>query len=133
MFAWAGNATQPGGFYRIRATGRPVHLPVGLAALKQGMRLKFSDELDPKTANDSSRYLVRTWSLKRSADYGSKHYDEKTLVVASATLSEDRRTLMLKLPEIQPTWSMSIEYKLIGSNGEPVNGLIHNTIHSLSD
>ena len=133
MFAWAGNATQPGGFYRIRATGRPVHLPVGLAALKQGMRLKFSDELDPKTANDSSRYLVRTWSLKRSADYGSKHFDEKTLVVASATLSEDRRAVMLKLPEIQPTWSMSIEYKLIGSNGEPVNGLIHNTIHSLSD
>ena len=27
MFAWAGSATQPGGLYRIRATGQPMHLP----------------------------------------------------------------------------------------------------------
>ena len=30
MFAWAGSRTQPGGFYRLRYTGKPVHLPVDL-------------------------------------------------------------------------------------------------------
>ncbi len=29
MFAWAGSATQPGGLYRIRYTGRPMYLPDG--------------------------------------------------------------------------------------------------------
>jgi hypothetical protein len=133
MFAWAGNATQPGGLYRIRATGQPVHLPIGLTAHKNGIRIKFSGELDPANATDGGRYVVRTWSLKRSADYGSKHYDEKTLTVASVKLSDDRRTVTLELPDIQPTWCMSIEYKLTGSHGEPVNGLIHNTIHLLGD
>ena len=133
MFAWAGSATQPGGFYRIRATGRPMHLPIGLTARKSGMQMKFSGDLEPSAAVDPGRYIVRTWSLKRSKDYGSKHYDEKTLAIASVKLSDDRRTVSLQLPDIQPTWCMSIEYKLTGSQGEPVHGLIHNTIHSLGE
>ena len=32
MFAWAGDQTQPGGFYCVRYTGKPVHLPIGLQA-----------------------------------------------------------------------------------------------------
>ena len=36
MFAWAGNQTAPGGFYRIRATGKPMFLPTGLHATKNG-------------------------------------------------------------------------------------------------
>lgn len=133
MFAWAGNATQPGGFYRIRATGQPVHLPIGLSARKQGMELTFSGDLKPDAATDVSRYVVRTWSLQRSANYGSKHYDEKTLTIKSVKLSDDHRTVTIELPEIQPTWCMSIEYKLVGAAGEPVNGLIHNTIHVLGE
>ena len=133
MFAWAGNVTQPGGFYRIRATGRPAHAPIGLAAKKNGMSITFTEPLDPATATDAARYAVQTWSLKRTANYGSKHFDEQTLRVANATLSADRRTVLLELPDIRPTWCMSIEYKLTGSSGEPVNGLIHNTIHSLGE
>ena len=32
LFAWAGDRTQPGGFYRVRATGKPMFLPIGLSA-----------------------------------------------------------------------------------------------------
>ncbi len=77
MFAWAGNQTQPGGFYRVRYTGKPVYLPIGLQATKSGMTITFSGALDPKTAGDPKNYAVKTWSLKRSEQYGSKHYDEK--------------------------------------------------------
>ena len=132
MFAWAGNATQPGGFYRIRATGQPAHAPIGLTVTKSGLSITFTEPLDP-SATDAARYVIKTWSLKRTADYGSKHFDEKTLRVTNVTLSANRRTVLLELPDIQPTWCMLIEYKLAGSNGEPVNGLIHNTIHSLNE
>ncbi len=133
MFAWAGNQTQPGGFYRIRATGQPAHAPIGLKATKRGVSITFTEPLDPATAIDATKYVVQTWSLKRTANYGSKHFDEQTLKVASVTLSPNRKTVLLELPDIRPTWGMSIEYKLTGSNGEPVNGLIHNTIHSLGE
>ena len=133
MFAWAGNATQPGGFYRIRATGQPAHLPIGLHAGKRGMQIRFSDPVDPDKSLDPGRFVVRTWSLKRTANYGSNHYNEKELKVASVTLSDDQKTVNIELPEIEPTWCMSIEYKLIGSNGDLFNGLIHNTIHALGE
>ncbi len=133
MFAWAGNQTQPGGFYRIRATGKPAHAPIGLAATKTGLSITFTEQLDPATAIDVSKYVVTTWSLKRTANYGSKHFDEQTLKVAKVTLSPDSKTVKLDLPDIRPTWCMSIDYKLTGSNGEPINGLIHNTIHSLGE
>ncbi|HEY1065105.1 MAG TPA: heme-binding protein, partial [Pirellulales bacterium] len=133
MFAWAGQATQPGGFYRIRATGRPMHLPTGLKARKKRLELTFSDPLDSHQAGDKSHYTVRTWSLKRSANYGSKHYDEKELEIRSVEVSADGRTVAIELPDLQPTWGMSIEYKLKGSQGERVDGLIHNTIHWLGE
>ncbi|MGB1789417.1 MAG: hypothetical protein ACPHP2_08650, partial [Limisphaerales bacterium] len=30
LFGWAGNKTRPGGFYRLKHTGKPVHVPVAI-------------------------------------------------------------------------------------------------------
>lgn len=132
MFAWAGNATQPGGLYRVRATGQPVHLPLGLHAKKTGITLEFTTPLDPGSV-DTKLLSVKTWSLKRTANYGSQHYNEKALTIKNARLSADGKSLHLDLPDIQPTWSMEIKYVLRASDGTPLNGTIHNTIHSLAD
>jgi hypothetical protein len=131
MFAWAGSVTEPGGFYRIRYTGRPVHLPVAIHAFRGGLALRFSGQLNPSSTNPE-RIAIKTWSLKRTADYGSKHHDEKQLRVQSVTLSEDRQTLCVELPEIQPTWCMEIKYSLETTDGERLDGTIHNTIHKLA-
>jgi putative heme-binding domain-containing protein len=131
LFGWAGDQTQPGGFYRVRATGKPLFLPVGLKARGDGMTLRFSEPLDPAIATDPSRYEARTWSIKRSVKYGSDHYDERTLRIASARLSDDGRTVFLLIPDIQPTMCMEITYRVRGKGGEPVEGVIHNTIHRL--
>ena len=40
---------QPGGFYRVRYTGKPADLPVGLKAKAGGVEVTFTDALDPKT------------------------------------------------------------------------------------
>jgi hypothetical protein len=133
MFAWAGNQSQPGGFYRLRYTGKPVHLPTGLNATKQGMKLTFSGELDPEAASEIRNYAVKTWSLKRTRNYGSRHFDEQPLKINSAKLSDDRRTVTLEMPDIQPTWCMEIRYSLKGSAGENVTGVVHNTIHRLAE
>jgi hypothetical protein len=131
MFAWAGDQTQPGGFYRVRYTGKPVYLPVGLHAVKAGMTIRFSGALDPAAAGDARNYAVRTWSLKRSEQYGSKHYDEKSLPVRAARVSPDARAVTLEIDRLAPTWCMEIRYSLRGADGVSVEGVIHNTIHRL--
>lgn len=132
MFAWAGNATAPGGLYRLRATGQPLHLPVEMHATKSGLKLTFTEPLDP-TSIDVQNLHIKTWSLKRSADYGSKHFDEKLLTVRGAMLSKDSRTLIVDVADLRPTWCMEINFSLRSDNGTPVQGTIHNTIHELAE
>jgi hypothetical protein len=133
MYSWAGSREQPGGLYRVRYTGRPAHLPIGLAAHRGGMAITFTDKLDAASVGLVQNYGVKTWSLRRTANYGSDHYDEKQLEVTGATLSEDGKTVFLEIPQIHPTWCMEISYSLSGATGEAVRGLIHNTVHRLRD
>jgi putative heme-binding domain-containing protein len=133
LFAWAGDRTQPGGFYRIRATGKPMYVPVGLHARKGGMAITFTGRLDRKTASDPKNYGARTWSLKRSARYGSDHIDERPARIGGAKVSDDGRTVWLEMPEIRPTWCMEITYAIRGESGEPIEGAIDHTIHQLGD
>ncbi len=131
MFAWAGNQQQPGGFYRLRMTGRPVQLPTGLQANERGMRLTFTEPLDPESAKDPANYAVKVWSLKRTKNYGSEHYDERPWQVAAASLSDDGRSVQLDLPEMAPTWCMEIRYSLTSAAGSEFSGVVHNTVHHL--
>ncbi len=133
MFAWAGNATQPGGFYRIRYTGQPIHIPVELHATRRGLTLKFTDDLAADSVEKAEAFAIKTWSLKRTADYGSNHYNEKSLGVESVTLAADRRTVHIQIPDNAPTWCMEIRYSLRSSSGKVVSGVLHNTIHRLAD
>lgn len=132
MFAWAGNAIAPGGLYRLRATGQPMHLPVGLQATKSGLKLTFTEPLDAAEI-DLKNIQVRTWSLKRTANYGSPHFDEKPLKILSAKLSADAKTVTLDVAELRPTWCMEIKFSLRSATGTAVQGTIHNTIHELAD
>src|SRR5437764_3801586 len=78
MFAWAGDRTQPGGFYRVRYTGKPTDLPVGLTARSGVVELNFTDPLDAASVADVKNYSVKVWGLKRSQNYGSPHVNEKS-------------------------------------------------------
>ena len=131
MFAWGSSQqAQEGGFYRIRATGQPSFLPVGLNASDAGIDITLSDAVDTQRAADPSRYQVKVWSLKRTASYGSKHYDERRLAVDHVTISPDGRRISLAVPDIAPTWCMEIKCRLPTANGD-VERVIHNTIHSV--
>ncbi len=131
MFAWAGNQTVPGGFYRVRYTGKPADLPVGLKATATGVEVTFTDALDPASAADPKNYQINVWGLKRTQNYGSNHVDEKPLPVSKATVSPDGKTVRLDLPALAPTWGMEVKYRVKGADGRAVTGTLHNTIHAM--
>ena len=127
MFAWAGNQTAPGGFYRVRYTGKPADLPVGLKAKAGGVEVTFTDVIDAKAAIDPANYEVKVWGLKRTQNYGSKHIDEKKLAVLKATA--EGKTVRLEIAGLAPTWGMEIQYRLKGTDGRAITGAIQNSIH----
>ena len=101
-------------------------------ATKDGVDIVFSDPLSEESLEEiEERVKVRSWALKRSANYGSKHFDDKNYEVTGAKLSDDGRRLSLKIENMSPVWQMSIRYELIGANGEEFEGEIQNTSHQL--
>ncbi len=133
MFAWAGNQQQPGGFYRVRATGKPMHLPIELHAKHGRMEIRFTDAVSRESAENRDNYDVQAWDLKRTANYGSEHYNQRTWQVRKATVSDDGKTITLEIPELAPTWGMAIRCFLKTADGQSVERQIHNTIHQLQD
>ena len=134
MSAWATNQMiQVGGMYRIRYTGKELHLPIAMRALRDGIQLTFASPLDESAANDIQNYQIATWDLKRTARYGSDRYNTQEQTVSRIELSTDKKTVLLHLPDIQPTWVMEIDYSLKDSSGRDFQGIIQNTIYQLED
>ena len=129
LFAWAGNRTQPGGFFRIRRTDRPLHLPVALHAATGEITLTFSEALDRAAAVEPGSWKVQTWNLKRSANYGSDHLDDTSRGVATVDLSADGRTVTLRVPTFAAAWCYSVEWEIAAADGAPVRGLLHGSVH----
>ena len=131
MVGWASNQQQDGGFFRVRYTGKPAYLPVELHARPKQMELVFSDLLENASASDPRNFQVKIWSLKRSANYGSNHYNEHALEVLGADLGADQRTVRLVIPQLQPTMGMEIRCQLRGRDGAAFQRVIHNSIYAL--
>lgn len=132
MFAWAGSATAPGGFYRIRRSEAPAHVPLEIHAAKGSLSVTFSEPLDPESVKPES-FALKAWSLNRTAGYGSKHVDERPLAIDSATISKDARTITLAVPELSPTHCYELAVKLRAPGGAEVDRSIHGTIHGLAE
>ncbi|WP_436715288.1 DUF6797 domain-containing protein [Roseiconus lacunae] len=132
MQAWGSDQDEsPGGLYRIRYTGKASHLPTKIQAHRSGVTITFTEPVDPKLSADPSNFLVDTWSLRRTKNYGSARYDERSLTVESVDVSDDGRDVTLMIPDIEPTWCMEISYKLRDRDGQQFLGTIQNTIHEL--
>jgi cytochrome c5 len=131
LYGWAGNRQGDGGFYRVRATGKPAYVVTNLHARPQQMELQFTDALDANSATNAANYEVKIWSLKRNAEYGSRHIDEHPVEVAKATLAANRKVVTLTIPDLRPTWCMEIRCNLRGADGTAIARIVHNTIHEI--
>lgn len=131
MHSWAGNATEPGGFYRVRPSGKPAHVPLGVYAGKRRLDVTFSDPLDP-SSTEPKRMAFKTWAIKRGRQYGSERYDSRKLEVSSAKLSGDGRTLTIGISDLKPTHCYELSLDLVGVDGQPVRRTLQGTIHQLA-
>ncbi len=138
---WQTRAAYDGCLQRVRYTGRPLDLPVALNAEKNGVRITFSEPLDPAEATNPDNYLVECWNYRYASDYGSREYKPSEpgkfgrdeLYVLDAELSDDRRTVRLELEDIAPVMQMQITATLKTADGRELRPKIYNTLHILPE
>ena len=138
LFAWAGDRTQPGGFYRVRRTDEPLRIPMAYETARDGIVVRFTTALDRDAAADPGNYSMRIWQYVRQASYGSEDYrvlgegvGEDVLAIPSATVSEDGRSVFVEIPDILPVQQYHLEMNLRSVDGERIREFIHGTIHEL--
>ena len=136
---WQTAGIRDGCLQRVRYTGAKVYEPIALHALRDGLRVTFTQPLDPSTAADPSSYNVERWNYRYSGQYGSKDYSVKDpekeghdeMKVASVTLLEDGRSVFLKIPDLQPVMQMHLQYNLNATDGGLFRGDLYHTINAL--
>jgi hypothetical protein len=136
---WQTDGTKAGGLYRVRYTGKPVHTPLELHALKDGLQIQFTGELDAASATDLASYAVEQWNYTYSGSYGSPEHsvsDAKVrkhdkVEVKSARLAKDKKTVLLEIAGFQPANQMKIKMSLKAADGTAINQEIYNTVHKL--
>lgn len=135
LYGWAGNKTRPGAFVRVRHTGQPLHMPNRLHVAADGIVLGFTDPLDPVSATDPGNYDLKAWNYRWSVRYGSPDLrldgqeGRDTWPIAEVTLAADRRTVFLRVPDLQPVMQWHLEFDLRGDDGTPIRSFVHGTVH----
>jgi len=134
---WQTSGARDGCLQRVRYTGKPVHLPVALNVVTNGIRIAFSSALDPASATDEQNFAVEQWNYAWTDKYGSpdfsiadpKRQGRDPVAIKSVKLSLDRKSVTLELPEVRPVMQMRIQFRLRAEDGTAIEQEIYNTIN----
>lgn len=69
--------------------------------LNDGFRFEFTQPLDAEQAKNLDNYSIRHFELAWQAAYGTAPSNSTNVKATAVTLSEDRKTVELKLPELK--------------------------------
>ncbi|MEY2408433.1 MAG: hypothetical protein QOF48_1103, partial [Verrucomicrobiota bacterium] len=139
LVVWQSNGRRQGGFQRVRYTGQPVQAPLQMHVRKNGIEIQFGVALDAAAANDIQNYDIEQWNYKWTEAYGSPDFSvseparkghDKVLMI-SAKLRADRKTVFLEIPDLQPVMQMKIKCHIKATDGTPVGAEIFNTINKV--
>lgn len=139
LFGWSSEKQGDTGFYRIRMTGAPLRTPKSFRAVKDGLIIDFYEPLEPESSTSTENWRVQSWEYRWSKDYGSpqlKRSGEEGRdmhPVQSITLSEDGKTVFLKIPTLTPTMQFHVDIKGNFADGIPLDCYLHGTIHTLEE
>jgi mono/diheme cytochrome c family protein/glucose/arabinose dehydrogenase len=136
---WQTVGAEDGAIHRVRYTGKPHEACSGLRVTDRGIHLRFDEALDPETAGNPDNYSVEQYNYRWTSNYGSKDYrpsdpaelGHDLLDVAGVALSEDRKSVFLKIAGLQPVMQSEITMRIKAASGRPMPEKIWHTINAV--
>ncbi|MDF1860642.1 MAG: hypothetical protein P1U87_10530 [Verrucomicrobiales bacterium] len=133
---WGTSGERVSGLFRVRPGHGESWLPNRVTAGKRGVLLSFDQTLSAELAADTSRYSVDRWNYQQTHNYGSGNFKldgkpgQESIDVSSAKLSKDRKSIFIGLPNMQPSHSLRLTYRLPFAESTRVDSA-YLTVHSL--
>lgn len=128
LFSWGSVRTGVGGLYRLTPTEAPMNCITGFATKDKTLTLTFTDALETNALSPSAIKLT-SYSIVRSANYGSKLTDKTSLSIESLEISSDQKSITLTVPHLAPTRILSIAMDITtpaGTRTISATATIHN-------
>jgi len=134
---WQTDGAKDGCVQRVRYTGKPLTMQNGLHITDKGIRIDFTAPLDPATAADAANYSVIQYNYRWTSAYGSEKWKVSNpeqkgndpVEIKAATLSPDKKSVLLEIEGLKPVMQMEIKMKVNGADGNPVPDRIAHTIN----
>lgn len=112
-----------GGSYGLQRLVWSGNLPFEAAEMRakpEGFELVFTKPVDPVTASDPNSYSIRSYTYRLHQNYGSDEILTQAVPIVAATVSEDRRTVLLTCSELRPFYVHELHYSgVCDENGGP--------------
>lgn len=133
MAGWGSYTSDDGCFQRVRYSGGLVQLPVAFHVYRNGITVTFSRALDKSIAEQTASHFAQSWNYSYSEAYGSAEYSPShrgvaghdPLVIASAHVLPDGRTLFLELPDVQPVNQLHLRLNVDSGDGHDLFVTVH--------
>jgi cytochrome c2 len=124
---------------RLRYTGKPSYMVNHVKVGRQGVILTFDSPLEEKSIPTEGAFKVKRWNYKRTEMYGSGHFNlggepgEEVLPVLETSLSKDRKSIFLLIPDLRKVDQMEIYYKIRAEEGKILNDGVWFSVNYLDE
>ncbi len=137
---WQTVGLADGCFQRARFTGRGLFIPTAFSLHRNGLRLTFNETLKKDLAEDPGSFHAEIWNYLWSKEYGSKDYSvadaskegRDQLVIKSARLEKDGKTVFLEIPALRKASQLALRYNLTTDKGAKKKDTFYTTINQLA-
>ncbi|HLL91108.1 MAG TPA: hypothetical protein VK324_17545, partial [Tepidisphaeraceae bacterium] len=135
---WQTTAARDGAVQRVRYTGKPLVMPIGLKADADGLAVTFSAPLDKEAAVDADNYAAERWNYLWSSAYGSpqvsvedpKRRERDPVDIEAAAVSDDGRTVTLKVADMKPAMQYKVQLDGKAADGTAFEWTLYNTVNT---
>ncbi|TAE91276.1 MAG: DUF1080 domain-containing protein [Verrucomicrobia bacterium] len=119
---WGEPGKQTEGLQRLEWKDTPVFDLLSASARSNGFVLTFSEPLAPGHGWDANAYSVNQWRFVPTINYGGPKVDETHLVISSATVSADRRSVFLQIDGLKEGHCVMLRVarELASESGRPL-------------
>lgn len=135
MAGWGTYTVADGCLDRVRYTGQRAQLPVSFQVHENGVRVTFSEPVDPAVAEQAEYQFAQAWNYRYGPQYGSPELvpshpglaGHERWAVTAATVLPDGKSVFYELPDLQPVNQLHL--RLAVEPGSPLD--LFATVHSL--
>lgn len=121
---WGDYSTQDGCFHRVRYSGEPVRKPKSYKTFQNGFLIEFTTPLNA-SVEDPKRIFAQTWNYEFAKRYGSPEFSlskpdklgHDVLKVQSIHLLENKTSIFVEIPDLQPAMQAHLRMHLQDSKG----------------